>query len=909
MGISRTCMRHLLIVSAGLLVLASQSTSPSHGKTNPLITPESLLLVSTLDGALYAVSKSSGQVQWMLNEAPVLKVPYHTDEGPAFLPDPKDGSLYAFNSGKTGDNLKKLPFTIPELVTASPCKSSDGILYTGSKKDIWYAIDPASGRRLQTLTMDGAQKVCPSNSASTIFIGRTEYTVVMFDSKTRTKRWNATFMDYSSHLAKDNTDYNLRHFASSSDGLVITMDSEDGHVMWSEDYKTPVVAMYTLEGDALRKIPFVSMAAETLEQLTSQVTYSEWKAKFLEHAQQTVFHPTLYIGESKNGFYALPAYADESTVSIEPARVGPALLEGPDLPAPPKHKTPRGQHSEAVSAHTTRRGRAILLLGYHELPEKQPGKIAPSHRLTDASAETSRVFMYGDKNKTPSSESSDEVASQTTKTTNSEIFSSDVKFVVTVIIGVLLITAVVYLAPKRTEASIKRLTQEIAEKQIQQRSAQTSFSSGDLTSSNSEDIPSGYTVVGKIMFNPRLVLGHGCEGTFVYRGRFDGRNVAVKRLLPECFSFADREVELLRESDQHPNVIRYFCTEQDSQFRYIALELCDATVQDYVEKDKYDRSRLNPVTLLHQAMKGITHLHSLDIVHRDIKPHNVLLSHPDSHGNVRVLISDFGLCKKLAIGRMSFSKRSGVAGTEGWIAAEMMEPDKRTTCAVDIFSAGCVFYYVLSKGKHPFGDKLHRQANILNGEHRLDAMAGEEHTLERNLILKMIDLDPDYRPVAGEVLKHPLFWSPRQQLQFFQDVSDRTEKETLSAAIIVRLEAGGEPVVGQDWRRHITRELQEDLRKFRSYQGGSVRDLLRAMRNKKHHYRELPQNVQRSLGQIPEQFVAYFTCRFPRLLLHVYEAMKYFRSERIFRDYYYQPPEMFPDKAVRNTALQPLYTT
>ena len=37
-------------------------------QTNPLITPESLLLVSTLDGALYAVSKSSGQVQWMLNE-------------------------------------------------------------------------------------------------------------------------------------------------------------------------------------------------------------------------------------------------------------------------------------------------------------------------------------------------------------------------------------------------------------------------------------------------------------------------------------------------------------------------------------------------------------------------------------------------------------------------------------------------------------------------------------------------------------------------------------------------------------------------------------------------------------------------------------------------------------------------
>lgn len=46
---------------------------------------------------------------------------------------------------------------------------------------------------------------------------------------------------------------------------------------------------------------------------------------------------------------------------------------------------------------------------------------------------------------------------------------------------------------------------------------------------------------------------------WIFRGKFDNRDVAVKRLLPECFTFADREVELLRESDQHSNVIRYFC--------------------------------------------------------------------------------------------------------------------------------------------------------------------------------------------------------------------------------------------------------------------------------------------------------------------------------------------------------------
>jgi serine/threonine-protein kinase/endoribonuclease IRE1 len=61
---------------------------------------------------------------------------------------------------------------------------------------------------------------------------------------------------------------------------------------------------------------------------------------------------------------------------------------------------------------------------------------------------------------------------------------------------------------------------------------------------------------------------------------FDNRDVAVKRILPECFSFADREVQLLRESDEHPNVIRYFCTEKDRQFQYIAIELCAATLQE-----------------------------------------------------------------------------------------------------------------------------------------------------------------------------------------------------------------------------------------------------------------------------------------------------------------------------------------
>lgn len=128
----------------------------------------------------------------------------------------------------------------------------------------------------------------------------------------------------------------------------------------------------------------------------------------------------------------------------------------------------------------------------------------------------------------------------------------------------------------------------------------------------SEELPDGLVRVGKITFHPDQLLGKGCEGTFVYRGEFDSRRVAVKRLLPECFTFADREVALLRESDAHPNVIRYYCMEQDRMFRYIALELCQATLSEYVQ-GKCDRSLINHLDILRQATSGLEHLHSLDI--------------------------------------------------------------------------------------------------------------------------------------------------------------------------------------------------------------------------------------------------------------------------------------------------------
>ena len=80
------------------------------------------------------------------------------------------------------------------------------------------------------------------------------------------------------------------------------------------------------------------------------------------------------------------------------------------------------------------------------------------------------------------------------------------------------------------------------------------------------------------------MTGMGSHGTVVFKGSLQGRAVAVKRMLADFVTLASSEVNVLQESDDHPNVIRYYYQEAHANFLYIALELCPASLADIIER-------------------------------------------------------------------------------------------------------------------------------------------------------------------------------------------------------------------------------------------------------------------------------------------------------------------------------------
>jgi serine/threonine protein kinase len=114
-------------------------------------------------------------------------------------------------------------------------------------------------------------------------------------------------------------------------------------------------------------------------------------------------------------------------------------------------------------------------------------------------------------------------------------------------------------------------------------------------------------------------------------------------------------------------------------------------------------------------------------------------------------------------------------GSSGWQAPEQLIAKDggtaRQSRAIDVFSLGCIMFYCLSGGKHPFGEHYERDTNIIRGHCSLTALHKWPEAV--NLLSAMLSKQPLQRPLMAGVLRHPFWWSDEQRLQFLVDVSDR----------------------------------------------------------------------------------------------------------------------------------------
>ena len=165
------------------------------------------------------------------------------------------------------------------------------------------------------------------------------------------------------------------------------------------------------------------------------------------------------------------------------------------------------------------------------------------------------------------------------------------------------------------------------------------------------------------------------------------------------------------------------------------MELCAGTIEDF-NTDKYKGPMPSEAQCLYQMASGLEHIHLGGFVHRDIKAANVLIQ--STAVNVLLKISDFGFCKPASLSG-SFSMSQAGKGTQHYIAPELlklMERDeeegpirspsgnrRRGKVTSDIFSLGCLFFSLLTKGTHPFfNGRIHAiSTNIIEGKYFLDS--------------------------------------------------------------------------------------------------------------------------------------------------------------------------------------------
>ncbi|MFD1031018.1 Stk1 family PASTA domain-containing Ser/Thr kinase [Metaplanococcus flavidus] len=195
-----------------------------------------------------------------------------------------------------------------------------------------------------------------------------------------------------------------------------------------------------------------------------------------------------------------------------------------------------------------------------------------------------------------------------------------------------------------------------------------------------------------------LIGGGGMSNVYLANDMILDRDIAIKILR---YDFSNEE-ELRRRFQRealsttslaHPNIVNIFDVGEDGAMPYLVMEYVPGkTLKEYI----IEHSPIAPeraVKIMKQLASALAHAHHNQIVHRDIKPQNILM---DAEGNVK--ISDFGIA--MALSATSYTQTNSVLGTVHYLSPEQARGGNATKKS-DIYSLGIVMYELLT-GRLPF---------------------------------------------------------------------------------------------------------------------------------------------------------------------------------------------------------------
>ncbi len=303
-------------------------------------------------------------------------------------------------------------------------------------------------------------------------------------------------------------------------------------------------------------------------------------------------------------------------------------------------------------------------------------------------------------------------------------------------------------------------------------------------------------------YAPIRRLGRGGMATvYLARDLKHARDVAVKVVHASLASAMDaerflREIEIVAQM-QHPNIVPlYDSGEADGSLYYVMRHEAGASLRQRLARD----ARLpidEALIILRDVCDGLAYAHERGVVHRDIKPDNVLLS------GRHAMVADFGIAKPVATAtaRSAFTTANLVLGTPAYMSPEQIGDAPTVDHRTDIYSVGVLAYEILA-GRPPFTPDSHQ--NVLTA-HLIAPPA------------PINSLRPDVPPALAQVVMTCLEKDPANRWQTANELVQRLEtmgigatRSSWSRRTTVAATAGGLLVVSAIavalWPRLVARE-------------------------------------------------------------------------------------------------------